>query len=35
MCLHDGEDDVSLVFDRCKSHRCDHYHHEVECLDPS
>ena len=33
--LHDGEDDVGLVFDGCKSHRCDHYDHEVERLDHS
>lgn len=31
--LHDGEDNVSLVLDRCESYRCNHYDHEVECLD--
>ena len=31
--LHDGKDNVSLVSDGCKSHRCDHHDHEVECLD--
>ena len=31
--LHDGEDNVSLVFDRCESYRCNHHNHEVECLD--
>ena len=30
--LHNGKDNVSLVFDGCESHRCDHYDHEVECL---
>lgn len=30
--LHDSKDDVSLVFDGCESHWCDHYDHEVECL---
>lgn len=30
--LHDGKNDVSLVFDGCERHRCDHYDHEVECL---
>ena len=30
--LHDGENNVSLVFDRCESHWCDHYDHEVERL---
>ena len=33
MVLHDGENDISLVFDGCKSHRGDHHHHEVERLD--
>ena len=33
MVLHDGKNHVSLIFDGCKSHRCDHYDHEVECLD--
>ena len=31
--LHDSKDDVSLVFDGCESHRCDHHDHKVECLD--
>lgn len=30
--LHDGKNNVSLVFDGCKRHWCNHYHHEVECL---
>lgn len=31
--LHDGKNNVSLVLDGCKSHRRDHYDHEVEGLD--
>ena len=34
MVLHDGEDNICLVFDGGESHRCDHYDHEVECLHP-
>ena len=30
--LHDGENNISLIFDGCESHRRDHYDHEVECL---
>lgn len=30
--LHDSKNNVSLVFDGCERHRCDHYNHEVECL---
>ncbi len=33
MILHDGKDNVCLIFDGCESHRCDHYDHEIECLD--
>lgn len=31
-CLHDGKNNISLVFNGCESHGCDHYDHEVECL---
>ena len=31
--LHDSKDNVSLILDGCESHRCDHYDHEIECLD--
>ena len=32
MVLHNGENDISLVFDGCESHRGDHHDHEVERL---
>ena len=32
--LHDGEDDIGLILNGCESHRCDHYDHKIECLDP-
>lgn len=32
--LHDGKDNISLVFDGCESHRRDHYDHKIECLAP-
>ena len=31
--LLNGENNISLIFDRRESHRGNHHDHEVECLD--
>ena len=32
--LHDGKNNISLVFDGCEGYRRNHYDHKIECLAP-